>query len=419
MKVFWSWQSDWVEDANRHFIKRALDEAVKQVGKELRLDEAERPALDHDTKDTPGAVDIADEIFRKIAASAVFVADVTPIGETSKQKALPNPNVMIELGWAVNKPGWGRIILVLNLEAGYEPDDLPFDLRKRRVLTYELKENATEVEKRQAKKRLTSDLAAALKINLKGHIDEKDAATDIVGVPHKVGDVSLWDSAVNPIEHSDAFGGARKTHVHLVHGPRSYVRIIPGVWDNGPPRVSEIAGLPDHLRLEAIADKSSAGDFGVCDNGFVHYWHKRPPGDDETPETKNVAIYLEETGEIWFLHGTAFEDTGEALFCRVEAIIMGWYFAVRRATHLLDHLDANRVRKIEVGVHDARDSLWPGQTNAESPRARKHFIRYAVQERDWNADKALTFVTGASEELWDLFGLGKPAANQIRAMTGQ
>jgi hypothetical protein len=44
----------------------------------------------------------------------VFVADVTPINAGSDHRLCPNPNVLIELGYAVKALGWSRIVMVLN-----------------------------------------------------------------------------------------------------------------------------------------------------------------------------------------------------------------------------------------------------------------------------------------------------------------
>ncbi len=98
MKVFWSWQNDLSPKCCRHFIRDALFEAVKAAGQELGFEDAERPELDHDTRDTPGMAEITATILDKISRSAAFVADLTPIGRAPGGKALPNPNVLIELG---------------------------------------------------------------------------------------------------------------------------------------------------------------------------------------------------------------------------------------------------------------------------------------------------------------------------------
>src|SRR6185437_8056425 len=113
-----------------------LVEATNAAGDELGLEDAERPEIDHDTKNTPGMAEIPATILKKISESAVFVADVTPIGKSPDGKALPNPNVMIELGWAMSEVGPDKIIGVLNTASGWKPDDLPFDIRHRRILPY-------------------------------------------------------------------------------------------------------------------------------------------------------------------------------------------------------------------------------------------------------------------------------------------
>ena len=97
-------------------------------------------------------VDITATILDKIRSSAVFVADVSAIARTSDGKCLPNPNVLIELGWALRELGAERIIAVLNTASGCKPDDLPFDIRHRRTLTYELSEGADAASRTRVRK---------------------------------------------------------------------------------------------------------------------------------------------------------------------------------------------------------------------------------------------------------------------------
>ncbi len=55
-----------------------------------------------------------------------------------KGKAMPNPNVLLELGYAAAKLGWDRLVLVMNTNYGH-PEELPFDLRNRRFpLTFKI-----------------------------------------------------------------------------------------------------------------------------------------------------------------------------------------------------------------------------------------------------------------------------------------
>lgn len=94
--VFWSWQSDQPSRETRSLIRDALIAALDRIA--VDLEEADRPEIDHDTKDMPGSPDIVASILAKIEAAAVFIADVTPIAVTDGGKHVANPNVLIELG---------------------------------------------------------------------------------------------------------------------------------------------------------------------------------------------------------------------------------------------------------------------------------------------------------------------------------
>lgn len=145
--VFYSWQSDTKAAANRTLIQDALEDAVTQ----LKADDlvAIEPVVDRDTKAVPGAPDIASTILQKIDASAIIVADVTIVNSGDKHRPTPNPNVLIELGYALKALSSRRVILVQNVSFG-GPEDLPFDLRQKRVLIYNSPEDASSrVEERR------------------------------------------------------------------------------------------------------------------------------------------------------------------------------------------------------------------------------------------------------------------------------
>ena len=136
--VFYSWQSDL--PGTRSFIESTLAAAIQNLNRELAVEKALR--LDQDTKGVAGWPDIISEILSKIEACQVFVADITPInGPKANDKMTPNPNVLLELGFAL---GTGmrerRIICVVNTD--YLPNgdlrELPFDLRSRRPIPFSL-----------------------------------------------------------------------------------------------------------------------------------------------------------------------------------------------------------------------------------------------------------------------------------------
>ncbi len=118
--LFYAWQSDTAQKANRFLIRDAVDDALKHINATSTIDNA--PRLDHDTKNISGTPEIAGSIYEKIGSAGLFLADVTFVGKTSGGKQLSNPNVLLELGFAASKLGWERIILVMNSAYG-TPDE--------------------------------------------------------------------------------------------------------------------------------------------------------------------------------------------------------------------------------------------------------------------------------------------------------
>ncbi len=135
--IFYSWQSDLPNPTNRGFIKDALQKAIKELNRNPAFVDAPRE-LDADTAGVPGSPDIADTIFDKISRAEVCVFDVSIIGRAG-ERPCPNPNVLIELGYAVQALSWNRVIMVIN-EAHGRREDLPFDIRGRRIVDYDAAE---------------------------------------------------------------------------------------------------------------------------------------------------------------------------------------------------------------------------------------------------------------------------------------
>ena len=101
--VFFSWQSGIRAAACRTLIESALEGAAKAIAADDSI--AIEPVIDRDTQDVPGAPDIGAAILAKIDVADAFVADVTIVGKTMTGKPAPNPNVLVELGYALKKLG--------------------------------------------------------------------------------------------------------------------------------------------------------------------------------------------------------------------------------------------------------------------------------------------------------------------------
>lgn len=131
--LFYSWQSDLNPKEHHYLIREALTVALKDIKKDIDFE----LSLDKDTEKTSGSPNIVDTIFRKIRAADIFVADVTIINPDSKGRKTCNPNVLIELGYAIKAIGWERIICVANVD-NCRLEDLPFDIRNNRTSTYRI-----------------------------------------------------------------------------------------------------------------------------------------------------------------------------------------------------------------------------------------------------------------------------------------
>ena len=112
-----------------------------------------------------GSPNISEAIFEKIAKADAFVCDVSIINQHLKPptddvpwRATPNPNVLMELGYAMKVLSWERIILVMNTAYG-AVELLPFDINRQRVTSYFL---PFEESKQEVRKDFVKTLSASI-----------------------------------------------------------------------------------------------------------------------------------------------------------------------------------------------------------------------------------------------------------------
>jgi hypothetical protein len=159
--IFYSWQSDLPNATNRSLIQQALENVAKAIKVDDTVDI--EPVIDRDTQGVAGAPDIAKTIFQKIASADVVVADVSIIGGRRKGRPTPNPNILIELGYAMHALGDERVILVFNMAFG-KLEQLPFDLKMRRSVSYNMPQTAEDraTERRTLEAKLHTAVREAL-----------------------------------------------------------------------------------------------------------------------------------------------------------------------------------------------------------------------------------------------------------------
>jgi hypothetical protein len=187
-KIFYSWQSDLENCTNRGFINKALEDAAKLIRNDDSIEV--EPVIDRDTTGVPGSPDIANTIFNKIENAQVFVCDISIINLNTPFRHTPNPNVLLELGYAIKTLGWENVIMVMNTAFG-TPELLPFDLKMRRVTTY----NMPEVSEDRAteRKKLQQTLEIALRSILEG--------LEVQTPGELIQQTSIVEQAINAIEN--------------------------------------------------------------------------------------------------------------------------------------------------------------------------------------------------------------------------
>lgn len=143
--VFYSWQSDLPNKNNRNFIKECIEKAVKEVNKNGICLE-----VDRDTNGISGFPNIQKTILQKIEKASIFVADISIVNKSilNRKRRMPNPNVLFELGFAVKTLGWEYILCIFNRDYG-KIEELPFDIKQHRTISYSLKEKDRKDAKNQ------------------------------------------------------------------------------------------------------------------------------------------------------------------------------------------------------------------------------------------------------------------------------
>ena len=302
--VFYAWQSDLPNKTNRSFAEDCLLRAIAIVNE--RRPKPERLVLDKDTQGEAGMPVVAEIILEKISRCAVFVPDlsfVTPVGSA---RAISNPNVLIELGYALRAIGHRRIVALFNSAYG-STNDLPFDLRTRRFpIEYRLAEADPKDVRQEVRDQLVKELANALAMAS----DHAPAEPEIEPDPTpahaaaKLGECTFVSPGSPQIAEIDSIGkdGVASEHVFWHHGPSAWLRVLP------------ISRLQlSRAQLSAVVDGALAppGSFGRAlktqsvknRNGVVVLGF-----DGEKPDTLAIRLtQLFMTGEIWGLNKALIE----------------------------------------------------------------------------------------------------------------
>ena len=154
MNIFFSWQSDLPRKNTTSFIEDCIRTAIKELNQQ---DKKFSFHLDKNTIGEPGHPEIANVILEKIDQARIFVCDLSIVNHQFEGRKTPNPNVVFEFGYAIKSLGWEKIICIINEEYGI-PDSLPFDIKHRRLLTYNLNIRDRKTEKQKLVKAILASI---------------------------------------------------------------------------------------------------------------------------------------------------------------------------------------------------------------------------------------------------------------------
>jgi hypothetical protein len=295
MKIFWSWQSDTPGKIGRHFVRAALSlaiEALKQapdVEEPTAAETREGLHLDQDRQGVPGSPDLAPTIFEKIERAAVFVADVTLVGESDNgSKRLMNSNVAIEYGHAHHALGSEAILMVQNTHFGNR-DALPFDLKhKAGPIQFNLAPEAKKADIEAEQKKLVSQLVVALR----PYIERVAAQT--AGAFQEAASISNSAVFFDAAEVLGRLGTGTEDEIEYRFGePRVfYLRVMPAAA-RPPMKQTQLMDIASRHRPDVLSPYRYSGHLDRNRHGVVAV---EPSGTATTPRS---VTQLFGTGEIW------------------------------------------------------------------------------------------------------------------------
>jgi hypothetical protein len=170
--VFYAWQSDRPGKLNHHLIRDAVQEACDRISADAENDW--KVTLDSDTQGTPGMCDIPNTILEKIRKCDIFLADLTLVGKTDSQppQALPNVNVVFELGYAARHLGFKALVGVVN-EAFGKVEGQVFDIKRRACLKFSAEPSASKPDLKSVADKLSKELERIIRATIQAVVIPK------------------------------------------------------------------------------------------------------------------------------------------------------------------------------------------------------------------------------------------------------
>ena len=314
--IFFSWQSDTPSSNGRGFLRKAIEKACEELAADTDVSEAVRDEgleVDSDTQGVAGQPPLVETIFKKIDSAAVFIADVSFTGVRANGGLIPNPNVLIEYGWAMRCLTHSRVISVMNEVYGKASrESLPFDLSHTRwPIRYCLDEEASNDERDKVRKELISNLKTAIKSSLSTItvISEPDFPN-----PTSKDGPARFRKINEALGFTDLFGFEKQKQVFLKEGPAMWLRLI-------PKKPLDKVWLLDELKNKLMQSNGGVAplfqgggySFFIAEDGVGSYTPQPQKEEQASVLAQKIAFFFV-TGEVWSIDTTLLALNSEHLY---------------------------------------------------------------------------------------------------------
>jgi hypothetical protein len=403
--IFLSWQSDTPTRDGRNFIERALETAIKNISNEIQLQEAIRDELeiDKDTKNVPGSPRIFETILRKIEDATIFVPDFTFVGRRKNDDPTPNPNVLIEYGYARKCKDLSQIMPVMNVAYGKPTRvTMPFDLLElRNPIAYDLPERAGDDMRTAQRALLVKDFETALRVFF---ASEDYARTLPVPVPVAYREpkdgMARFRAKGEPIGYMrDAMAQMMQLKgrpVYLANGTAAWLRLMP----QNPVKPWELADVENLMVQLAVSNFYEAPEPPQKTRAIDGWGFCRTLRADD-PATSLVFLF---TGaEIWTINTFYANVRDDVIFVEENRFVQTLEFFVQ----FLGQRQVPPPYRWVAGIEGLLDRYLPSQYGVgvgPGPSAAKTVYEEGILKKDESAEEALNpFFT----ELYAAFGANR------------
>ena len=132
-----------------------------------------------------------------------------------------------------------------------------------------------------------------------------------------------------------------------------------------------------------------------------------------------MTMFFEDTGEFWMLHGSVIARHPGQLLLSDRLMLGQWSRMLRNAMAVMDRFQAQKIRRVEVGLFGVKDLQWFSNWQGDRTPSRRNDTREARQNADWSPEAQLTFLTNAYNRVRNLFALERSTEAEVTRILQQ